>query len=530
MDVYNYRGRAQELVSSLPGLVVTVSEAVRALRRYGGSFARARQFIERNASRNPVSGRIYSRAEQKLIPFQETELPMKRQRINRVNEHVPATDKLSGAVVAVGDHVILSRSKKTKRVFSKNGKVQSALSLFMNKGIQRNIYRWQSIRSYTNSSETSDIRSLYLDTRPYITNGNVGQLWLPMYAFDLTTLPFNGYHIGTKYGNRFESCPMYRLKKTTESSTGLASGPAYSLNPNVHNYTWELQNGMNNGPTVEFIDKSNPLWNPESVVTNGSNAHAYRNNWNSVDLLFSCTRTEQCKIHVSLVRFKKFAGPRRHYCNQQVFSQTGVPTVVSDDPIDTHNRTDRDVFWESFWDSKVVHPLCQYVNPTKEKYIDIISDEVIHVLPEDSTENRPFHHLKQLFIRDGATFNLRSEVTEDMVSGYNPNTEFASFAQPPVCSDATTAGTAEFKYGSCFNICNRRTDTGKLYIADQDGNENNTWLLIWMEQMLPNENQQAYSTNEPRQPETLPVLDRQCSFDIKVRRCVDIYADDEAIF
>lgn len=527
------------LVRSLPGLAVTVSEAVRALRRYGGSFARARQFIERNASRDH-RGRIISRIEQRLGPFPSEETMRKRQRTT--NDQVPVGNRLAGRVIQIGDKASYTVSKSRHKAV--NGKVKSLSALVMRNALYDNVFRWQSIKPYVTGQEKREIRSQLLDvwscrqtSSPYYP----AEIYLPMYAFDLGTIPVNNAIVTpvTKTGWGDESIPFYRLFKKVDDGVA-AAGLGDSLKGNVINYQWCPINGMNNGPSSAYgyespsyiYGKSNYLWNPEITSGGAWNADTVKNKYTAVELLLHCSKKMHCKVHVSVVTFKNFCGPSRLFCENQVLNHTANMATVNPDAVSTttYEQSQNDVFWEAFWDQRITHPLSKYNIPNKHQQIVFLSDDVININPEDVTSDVPFTHKKEIIISDGGVQVLRTSKTADETVSNDYG------QQPPLVDDyavGVTNNYTSFRWSYGFNSIKKDSTTVELY--DPATRDTNKWLLIWMESPISNTNMATVGDIfRPDRPELVnkwivegagsTPFDNYdcCSFDIKVRRAFTV--------
>lgn len=479
---------------------------------------------------------------------------MKKRRMDAAQvprEKVPANASL-------GDHQLVTKS--TSSVVLRSGKPKgTALSMLL-KGMSKSIqYRWQSIRPFVSTNNefgptVAAVGNRSLDLSVVAIKGGadtqVSSMEMPMYAFDLTSLPTNvSTAVATKTGYATEMVPFYRLvKKTNIGVTAGQQGPAYSLANNQRNYYWVPQAGLNNGPSADYYDESNLQWSVEKANCNKGTAWCYKNDWVAVDALFKCDEKSACKVHMSIVRFKNNAGPERNYCNSQVFSHTANTTSTTMDSVlpDSGEKTSsNDVFWEAFWDSKVTHPLSSFNMPNKEPKIEWIKDDVISLRPFDHDTVDPGHvmHKKSMNIFSGDWVNLLSSAAEDIRStGLTGH-------QPPVAANwdgtATGPSTWDFAYAYGFNPIQRNSDAVQAYINSETDRAKNVWLLIWMEYdrpVWPPAGGQTIQDAWYNRPErdlfetvtytnpalTIPKFGNDCcTFDLRVRKKVTLLKQNE---
>lgn len=470
---------------------------------------------------NSVNQLVSHFRRQAQAPKSQSSLEFKMgKRPRKTDDTVPEGQELAPGNVTIGDKAVFTKSHMVCRAQSTRRKL-TAYQMLMKNFIQRNIYRWQSIKEF-NGTSADRHRSISLNTICLKTSGDVVRTGLPMYAFDLGTIPCQGR--GTplaKTMGLYESVPMYRLMKNTEN--GALSGCPASLATSVQNYYWAEQFGLSNGPSADFDGKSNALWSNEIIRGFPAAYLGARNIYTYVDLLFKCHRKMPCVVHTSIVRFKNQAGPARKYVYNQQFVQGTVPTFADMEDVSNADKSNADVFWEAFWDSRTAHPLAKYNIAKKMQHIEFLRDEKITIIPEEITLQEPYMHKKSIMISDGGTHNLAYNDEEDAVTSGN----FGQ--QPPVCvKDSAGHGYFDHPYG--FNVINKGTNVYEPYDPSNYAREKNTWLLIWMENSVPPQNIAVGTGFDFRDPSvTMPLDVECCSFDIRARRCVDLYTTSNSV-
>lgn len=516
---------SRPLQVGLTGAAVLIADsATRQLVKLGVEYSRAA--IERFASRSGATVRsvVQSVVNQARRYGQRSSISRKfgnmsnHKRPRTTSADKPNGQQLASGNVTLGDKAVYTKSSAVCRSESHLHKL-SSYQMFMKNFVVRNIYRWQSIKEF-NGSSTNRHRSLGLNTLGNKTAvSNVTLQALPMYAFDLGTIPCQGTQngVGTKTGAYYESVPMYRLIKDTQNS-GI-SGCTVSLKPTTKNYYWIEQEGYCNGPSAEYDGNSNVLWTPEIIRGAPNTYMGAKNIYTHIELLFKCHRKMPCVVHTSIVRFKNQSGPNRKYAANQAFVQGGSLTLedMEDTSLSGDDVSNTDVFWEAFWDSRTAHPLAKYNIGKKMRHIEFLKDEIITINPEDVTLQEPYMHKKTILHSDGSTVDLTDNYTED------DTTTGGLGQQPPVCLKET-AGQGHYDHPYGFNIVNRMNGSYEPYDPTTYAREKNCWLLIWMENSLPAQNIAIGTNYDMRKPATTMALDVECcSFDIRARRCVDLY-------
>lgn len=440
MNIVPFR-RAFHLVrrARANGLVLAFSEAKRALQRYGNQFHRAYQFVARNARRGS-DGQIQSRITQKFGLINDIpDMPQKRARIAGTY-NCPKQDVVEPNVT-VGDRPELLRSKKTYFTHRGRGNIMKNL-------VESCVYRWQSITDYNESFRAHQLNKFNNSESQYCD--------MPMYCYNLTGLGGN-QRVGND--NYLLKVPFFRLRKSVPMSTTLK------------NYYWVKQQGVNNSMTSDSF--ANVL---ERDNSRPGILQSYRNVWNNIQMLIQCGRLHECKIHVALVKFKNWVGPRRTYFNTLSYE---TPEFDDDDEVGPE-QSRIDSTWEAFWSHRVVHPLTEFKPDNKTSLFTFLKHEVVTVNPQADPSREDFRVVKNLFVRDGRVMNCRV--------GYDADSNVAGTHANPVTLDV--AG----EPGNYNKVL--PTQTVNLY----DDYEKDVWLLIWAD-MLPGNNDGS----------------NFCGFDLKVR-------------
>lgn len=404
----------------------------------------------------------------------------RRRVVSRTHLDRPGTTEFRGHV-ALGEKPVLTTSRSALVLPSrrKPDKVRPSI-----------VWRWQSVASYAAGDGTSiNNRSLDLSIVGTVDNqttptGNTG-FYLPMYAFDLTTQPGQGI-APSKSEHALQYLPMYRLQKRYALNAPLSLATA--------NYNWSPVTGFQNGPSLEYASQSSPYYSPEIMDTGTQMFDMVKKEWNDIEILFQCSKKMECKIHTAVVKFDNFTGPRRQYTSSDLTarynSTDAQPTLKTDDAyIRTEDQRGIDVFWESFWDKRISHPLAKYNQDNYSRRIKFIKHEVVDVHPDPDSAGTVFSHLKKIFVNGGDWVNCRcnssaDSTTAEILGTYQPG------QMPPVIDTTTYAagvGTElGFNRAYGFDVVKKQKIEHKLYdIYTRERENQNVWLLIWMDAPLP---------------------------------------------
>lgn len=406
-------------------------------------------------------------------------------------------------------------------------------------------WRWQSVVPYAPVADRAEQSQRSLDlavvrrVNTEDVNGTTTGMFLPCYAFDLGTQPTQGRNSATKTTGDIQSMPLYRLRKSyVSAATALSAGTV--------NYDWQPVLGLNNFQSTPSGGSYSPYWNQEIKDTDPQSYNNVKRCWSEVELLFQCSRKMDCKIHVAVVKFDRFTGPRRQYTvnDQNLYVNGTAGTKVSNTSIDEtvtgNDAQGTDVFWESWWDKRLAHPLAQYNQQNKTKRIRFIKHETIDVHPDPSelattyntdgttvsgysatTSGVTYTHHKKLFIGGGKWINCLSSANADATYGRGV---VAYGQQPPVYMDGATgvAGADNgFTVGYGFNVVDRTLQVVNLvddYARKHE--DGNPWLLVWMEDRMPMSTHVAIGDARLWGPgyDIMTAQKAQCcSFDLKVR-------------
>lgn len=422
--------------------------------------------------------------------------------------------------------------------------------------IRSNIWRWQSIAPYaplkTGTQGTTSLdfpaRSLDLGIVRKFTTATAGTatgFWMPMYAIDLGTQPTQGHNQSTKTTGQLQSYPVYRMKKLTGAS---------ALSPTTANYQWAPVLGLNNFPQI-VTNAYSPYWNAEVKEVDTATYSNVKRCWTEIELLFQCSRTMDCSIHVATVKFDKWCAPRRLYTNGDTSTDvagqaTARPTEYTlDTNIDVASEEQQaiDGFWEMWWDNKLAHPLSKWNSANKASRLKFLSHEVIEARPtpnSDSANNAAGGyvglvqtHKKKIFIGGGKWINCNDNSSDDQQIAVSAGVTRGQ--QPPVflSSDAIAANASTengFTKSYGFNIIDRTLRnchlTDNYSRRREDGNP---WLLIWMEERTPVASHPSlYIDDAMNWPPTYEFKDNNfscCTFDMRIRSKVSYCGQENAV-
>jgi len=381
---------------------------------------------------------------------------------------------LGGGTVQVGQDVHFSKSN-SKYGRSSGSLKGRALQKMVKMATQTATYRLQSLADFGNLGTEL---SLKLDVKTTVVPpvgevpGYTSQIDLPMYCINLSANPAIA-------GGRV-LFPCYRAQKKTPLG--------YPLDRTVKNYTWINQQLAQNLP--DGLASHEPQLESSTQVVVPSST--YRHDWSNIQLLFNCARHNPCTIHVAIVKWVGEAGPNTE---TYLAGEGTVPFYDDPDPA-SEEQADIDVFWESFWAPRIVHPLSSFPVPDKSKHLKFLKHERIVVNdngnPNDYvgtvTNDNPTMHLKKLFFRNGSFFNMASNKSIDDTVGD---------ILPPV--SAGPLGVFGHRPGA-YNAFVRQEDPDYLNDRWKD-----TWLLVWADHF-------------PDHISSGPLNQmKHCTFDFKIR-------------
>lgn len=374
VDLRRERGERLVRYAGVLGAPLVFGEADRLIRQFGSYFRAARYIRDRiRAERARVQEQIQAGHMKRRLPILEDQ--------GRTDLNAPPNNILHGDKLVVGD-----RSEFTKSYHKCNHGVRARKL-----GDKFNTCRGTFIAKRIEPIGTSlaEIRSVPLTFD--IATADVTKL--PAFALNLSALAWQGLSSDANARTpQYYSVPFYRLQKAGALSTGSAQ------------YTWVKE-------IVQNADSSfNYFWNRKETDFPSYVSPYYKHDWSNIRLLFSCGGYSHCTIHAELVQFRNGCGPRREYLTQG----TGVYSVF-DSAMDSKTESSNDVFWESFWAHRVVHPLSEYQNPDKDKQIKRIASYSIKT--NNLADNRANLHNMNIFYKDGRIMSLRNSQFQDSNTG-----------------------------------------------------------------------------------------------------------------
>lgn len=256
------------------------------------------------------------------------------------------------------------------------------------------ISRWQSLTCGSNDplNATGLAHSL-----SYFTQDNEnGNVWMPMYAFDLTCLPSNRHNVS---GNATwaQSTPFYRMYK--EAGTNM--------------YKWFPVSGVKNNPdgvsnSLYWSTESSDAGDPYTIDT-------YTLDWVNARLMIRGAEDRDTKIDIMEVKFSDLkAGPLRQF--QRTFGSPPVVTTAVEDVAPTGDDANEIItFWDHYFASRTVHPFrTSYLAKGQvDKIWKIIRHKKIHFPPMNAANtvtgsNVGFTKCENMFNRYDYFINLRS--------------------------------------------------------------------------------------------------------------------------
>lgn len=377
---------------------------------------------------------------------------------NALNPH---RGQLYGPNVEVGKDTLLTHSYLNYGRKARNTRLGWAAKDTVKNGT----FFFQGMKPYSATTRFLPLNPNYVE---------VDKTYLPMYAFNLSAIGWQGVDAGNPSLPQIASVPCYRLYKTGDLSTS------------TKNYRWESVEGQNANGGNEYI------WHREVQNEHHLATPFYRHMWSNIQLLLQCGANCDCTIHTDIVQFKNSCGPRR----EQVVDVGGLKTkTVFDDEPTADVESSNDVFWESFWAHRVCHPLAKYSNFDKEKNIVFKAKGSIKV-NEPAFQNQSTltnRHVRHIFVNSGKVYDLRDETHEDKT------TTGAEVVKLGPIKGVHGANVEPFQYPMWTNQIRAYTEN---HIYNRDDNKD-LWLLVYAD-MLPGDplwQADAFT----------------CSFDFKIR-------------
>lgn len=466
--------RAGFLVNALGnrGIVSTLGEAIRALRRYGNQYGRAAQFIERNARRNQ-RGDIQTRLQQRIGSVDnvmDIDTPANMARRRFAGPSGPPFKRLhlgNAAPAGVQQKTYHKRYYKGVKPRSINNRVVRQL-----KASQCDqICRWQSLISPQPTA--ASLLSLKLSNYKAAS----GIFVTSCYAFNLSSL-------GRQPNQNWKVVPLYRLQKDL-NVTGA-----------VQAWSWAVWNGIKNaadGTTTTYP------WQLEHYEGGfDSVSSEYRHDWSDVKIMLQGTTKYPVRYHIYRVQFMADGlGPDRYY-----YDAADNLTQFDDSISDSTDFNENDYFWERFMEPKVVHPFAntKKTGLTGRRHFKVITHEVINLGSEVTISNdvQPLQHIHSMFVKSGKYFTNTNAVQTErdlMPEGAAPNDKCGIKGDGKVGFSNTNDVTANAPFG-----------------VDRSKDE---WLMIVAENYT-----QVGDGYEPAVSES---VDTTPSFDIRVRQKCTVF-------
>lgn len=463
----------------------------------------------------------------------EREFPAKKQKAmtdNRTDLTCPSGPDLGGGRIQIGDKPTLTTSHSTLRLRRLGRKYPTQNGYF--------IARYQSIRSVPTTGLKNLSKDLAWINRVRTSDDLPLQMtgaYLPMYAFDLTTIPGNVFNSNTKSFFDFQSVPFYRLKKNYSNLT--------PLDNNVANYVWEADTGYQNGPSNSYVGTNSPYWSLEVTDKAPCTMRMATHEWSEIDFMLKCNQSTDCKVHVAIVKFLNGAGPSRLFTTGDIketyaHNENFVATKTVDKVPDAVETSGVDVFWESFWDRRTAHPLAQFNQEKMNSRIRFLKHEIIDVHPDTKSQGA-FSHVKKIFVSGGRTQDFTDNFREDQTDSRG-EAFVTDGAFGPVYAQNTGGVDTGFTHGFGYNHVKKGFWENLVAfegVYDQYAKEHpegNVWLLIWMDDPIQDRTHHTTTDYDPDLPVMPPLpgpkhwpptgawvnlMDQTkcCTFDFKVR-------------
>lgn len=193
------------------------------------------------------------------------------------------------------------------------------------------ISRWQALTLYNSNPAALTLKQDFVTGPP-------ASVTLPMFCFNLTSMPINGVNetgLLSAAGVRIETFPAYTLKKTLSPST------VYQWTPisQVH--------GSQSGAAASTA------WDIEWDTINGTpptTVNQYTVDWAKAKFVFKGAAKRPVKLHTALCSFKHpGVGPLRQY-----YDGTSINLY---DNTSTDQVEDGALYWDNFWAARVSNPI-----------------------------------------------------------------------------------------------------------------------------------------------------------------------------
>lgn len=387
---------------------------------------------------------------QAQIAAGHTRAAMAGQKRKVTNDQNPDQGRLQGPNITTGDICLYSRDYM-KCSLGNYG------SLGRKDLVRKGTFLFKGMNEYTTAKRKYELS---------VDVGTENRIYLPMYAINLSAIAWQGYTVGNDLIGQYKTIPMYRLIKNGDLATGTT------------NYVWERIYGQNADGTSDVI------WHRKWTDGVTDATPKYKHNWSNIRMLIECAHNADCILHTDIVKFRNGCGPRREYVDAT------AAIGVFDPALPDRENSSNDVFWESFWAHRIVHPCAEYTNTDKEKNIVFVKKGSIRMNMNEASF--PNYHYRSIFFRDGAVRSLQDSRHSDSTSGSTLNENLK--AQP---LDGTHAAGVSARTEPYLTNQVMAVRESSIYNEDR---EKDYWLLVYSD-MLPIRHN---------------ALNEHCSFDISV--------------
>lgn len=385
MDIAN-RDNARRLIGAAAGIgvAITWNRAADLLNNFG-SIARALAHLRRRlaAEREYVQWQIRQgeeAARQREEARMEIDMPRRQTELT----HNPAPR---------GSDIVLQERPGLTRDYLRCGYKKGKKSQLGPKyAVRKGVFKIKRLNGYD---------QLQLSTALSHATVDATYVGLPMYCINLSALAWQGQ--GTTNVGSYNTIPMYRLVRT---EADLTTGTA--------NYTW-LRQECHVDQTAQPTSNTEGwqfCWNRKNTDGYPTATPYYQHHWSNIKLLFQCSEDCDCIVHTDIVQFpEEHVAPRRQYW--EVGDGTSNVVTYMDNGADNAERAPIDVFWESFWARRIIHPLSEYQNPDKSKYIKFLHKGSLRINQSTNSMDQNQRHMRSIFWNDGKIYNLRDSAVYD---------------------------------------------------------------------------------------------------------------------
>jgi len=306
---------------------------------------------------------------------------------------------------------------------------------------------------------------------------------LPMFAIDLSDAGDMGISATVPDKGRWVIHPMYQLRKTWDVAAPLRNTQS--------NYNWVPVAGVNNNPASAPGGASNDTygWYREQADDGPCNGRLNKHLWSQIKVNLVCSNSAENTCHIGIVRFDEDVAPIRKYIDNDNSVLPPANTIDTDFSGSEERCSRKDMFWESFWAHRIVHPMSMWCNPDKDRYMKILHHTTIKALPHNGID--PVTHMREIFVGSLGVNNCTS-------SKYNEVYDIISNGEvrnPPLRAADYASRFGE--YCGAYNQVLKHSMPSPY----QDDKNRTKWLLIWCD----------------HKGGASAVGDLGCAFDVQVR-------------